>query len=68
MFRRGLLEDHLEGGDVEGVAAHHPHDLILHHDPVGGPAQRGAEGLDAGQHPEGLGGRHAEGAVWAWEG
>lgn len=31
----GLLEDHLEGAVVEGVSAHHPHDLFLHHGLMG---------------------------------
>lgn len=62
----GLLEDHLEGAVVEGVSAHHPHDLLLHHGLVGSPGEGRPKGLDARQHPEGLGGGNREGAVWTW--
>ena len=56
-------QNHLEGAVVEGVAAHHPHDLVLHHGLVGGARQGRPEGLDAGHHPEGLSGRHRQRAV-----
>lgn len=59
----GLLEDHLEGAVVEGVSAHHPHDLLLHHGLVGSPGEGRSKGFDARQDPEGLGGRNREGAV-----
>lgn len=59
----GLLEDHLEGAVVEGVPAHHPHDLLLHHSFVGSPGEGRSEWLDARQDPEGLGGGDGEGAV-----
>lgn len=48
------LEDHLEGAVVEGVSAHHPHDLVLHYHLMRSPGEGRAEGLDAGQDPEGL--------------
>lgn len=64
VLRCVLLEDHLEGAVVEGVSAHHPHDLFLHHDLVRGPGQGRAKGLDTGQDPEGLCGRDSQRAVW----
>lgn len=48
------LEDHLEGAVVEGVSAHHPHDLVLHYNLMRSPGKGRAKGLDAGKDPEGL--------------
>lgn len=61
-----LLEDHLEGAVVEGVAAHHPHDLLLHHSLVRSPGEGCAKGLDAGQDPEGLCWRDSQRAIWTY--
>ena len=61
-----LLEDHLEGAVVEGVAAHHPHDLFLHHNLVRRPGKGCSKGLDTGQDPEGLCWRDSQRAIWTY--
>ena len=64
----GLLDDHVVVGVVEGVAPHHPHEAGVDQGLVRGAAQGLGGGLHAGHHPEGLGGRDGERAVWTWGG
>lgn len=54
MLYYDLLKYHLKGAVVEGVSAHHPHDLFLHHGLMGSSGEGRAKGLDARQDPEGL--------------